>query len=427
MSSPATPGATAAPNSTGSTVAPAANLLPGMLAGMGYGMVSDDGADRILAEMGFESNQRVANTASMARDNAGILAGMSGAMANLETGEMYTVRAGDTLTGILGTGNTRALGNFAADNRLTSSSIRPGQPLFKSDNPHAYAGATALGQSIYNQDNRVRELAMASSSMATTGGSRFGGGSSSPYTIGDVLADSNARLDALADVIRNGTANGNLPAMVSNGPETLQNATRSYYQRLKNEGQISWSSIDPHGRGVGGDIRYAYDGNGDYRGSMPYGAQDDSGSLFMLAGGAKLVSNVGRATLGALDRFASRSIGEVFDSGMRFPASGAAGEGSLFSPNKVRDFSYFSKKLPADLVEDARGTYGYMPKEGTQFSGSKWTVDWTNPEQVGAARATRLDYHQGLANEGQWIEAMKMQGASDMEIADGIVNMRNQI
>jgi hypothetical protein len=62
-------------------------------------------------------------------------------------------------------------------------------------------------------------------------------------------------------------------------------------------------------------------------------------------------------------------------------------------------FEYNIHTVPSDLVEDSRGVYGYLPVEGSQFAPPKWPVDWTNAEQVAAAREVRLGYHQGLADE----------------------------
>ena len=93
---------------------------------------------------------------------------------------------------------------------------------------------------------------------------------------------------------------------------------------------------------------------------------------------------------------------------------------------RASKFDYAVKEVPGDLVSDSRGVYGYIPMEGTQFAPPKWPVDWTNPEQVAAARGVRLGYHQGLADEATWVADMRGRGLPDEDIARQIVDMRNQ-
>ncbi|KAF0813412.1 hypothetical protein IGB42_02341 [Andreprevotia sp. IGB-42] len=88
--------------------------------------------------------------------------------------------------------------------------------------------------------------------------------------------------------------------------------------------------------------------------------------------------------------------------------------------------SYAVKNIPSDLVADSRGVYGYVPKDGTQFSQPKWSVDWTNSQQVANAREVRLEYHQGLADETAWVAKMRADGVADESIARQIVDLRNQ-
>jgi hypothetical protein len=93
---------------------------------------------------------------------------------------------------------------------------------------------------------------------------------------------------------------------------------------------------------------------------------------------------------------------------------------------EARDFSYIVKEVPHDLVADTKGVYGYLPKAGSQFSPPKWPVEWSNAEQVAAARKVRLDYHQGLASEKDIVTNLRSKGVSDESIARQIVEMRNQ-
>jgi len=89
-------------------------------------------------------------------------------------------------------------------------------------------------------------------------------------------------------------------------------------------------------------------------------------------------------------------------------------------------FDYAAKEVPSDLITDSRGVYGYVSKEGSEYAPPKWPVDWTNQQQVAAAREVRLGYHQGLADEAAWVADMRGRGVSDEDIARQIVDMRNQ-
>jgi hypothetical protein len=89
-------------------------------------------------------------------------------------------------------------------------------------------------------------------------------------------------------------------------------------------------------------------------------------------------------------------------------------------------FEYKVKTVPSDLVADSRGVYGYVPVEGSQFAPPKWPVDWTDAEQVAGARAVRLEYHQGLADEVEWVARQRSSGVSDDDIARELVDIRNK-
>lgn len=82
--------------------------------------------------------------------------------------------------------------------------------------------------------------------------------------------------------------------------------------------------------------------------------------------------------------------------------------------------------LPDDLVADSEGVYGYLPASNSQFHSSKWPVDWTDAEQVSAARNTRLEYHAGLDKKREFVNTHRLDGVSDDSIARQMVEMRNQ-
>lgn len=96
------------------------------------------------------------------------------------------------------------------------------------------------------------------------------------------------------------------------------------------------------------------------------------------------------------------------------------GAGAAFDP------IYTVTAMPADLVQDARGVFGYMPTPGTEFANTEKWPDWTDPEAVAKANATRVEYHKGLAEKAQWVESLRAQGATDAAIGRQLVDMRNE-
>ncbi|MDR6496288.1 putative Zn-binding protein involved in type VI secretion [Paraburkholderia terricola] len=94
-------------------------------------------------------------------------------------------------------------------------------------------------------------------------------------------------------------------------------------------------------------------------------------------------------------------------------------------PVETTRFDYKINEVPKDLEANPAGVYGYTPKEGTQFSQSKWGVDWTDPEATASARATRLEYHQGLEEKQAWVADQRASGVSDETIARQINEDRN--
>lgn len=90
------------------------------------------------------------------------------------------------------------------------------------------------------------------------------------------------------------------------------------------------------------------------------------------------------------------------------------------------DPSYVTTSIPASLVPDERGVYGYLPKPGTPFARSPPWPDWTDKAAVASAQVVRLDYHQGLANEIAWVQGMRAKGVAEEGIARELVDMRNK-
>ncbi len=95
------------------------------------------------------------------------------------------------------------------------------------------------------------------------------------------------------------------------------------------------------------------------------------------------------------------------------------GGGAGFDP------SYTVDTVPKDLVPDVSGVYGYLPTPGTEFANSAKWPDWTDPAAVAKANATRVEYHQGLADKADWVAQQRAAGASEEDIARRMVDMRN--
>ncbi len=116
---------------------------------------------------------------------------------------------------------------------------------------------------------------------------------------------------------------------------------------------------------------------------------------------------------------AAAARGEFSDTPAGEPVK-MCGAGADFDP------TYTVSSMPKDLVEDARGVFGYMPTPGTEFANTEKWPDWTDPEAVAKANATRVEYHKGLAEKAQWVEDLRSQGATDEEIGRQLVDMRNE-
>lgn len=78
-------------------------------------------------------------------------------------------------------------------------------------------------------------------------------------------------------------------------------------------------------------------------------------------------------------------------------------------------------------MKNDNAIYGFTPDPNSQSIGSFYeSIDWTNPEQVAAARAKRIDYHKENENIYNRLAEMKSQNACIEEMAKEGVNMRNQ-
>jgi len=105
--------------------------------------------------------------------------------------------------------------------------------------------------------------------------------------------------------------------------------------------------------------------------------------------------------------------------------SGAAPGQPVRMCGESHDPSYTVPEVPPQLVADAAGVYGYLPKEGTPFAKSPPWPDWTDPVAVAKARATRLLYHEGVAQEMKLVQDMRAAGESAETIARQLSELRN--
>jgi hypothetical protein len=98
----------------------------------------------------------------------------------------------------------------------------------------------------------------------------------------------------------------------------------------------------------------------------------------------------------------------------------ACGGSGAFDP------SYVTTSIPANVIRDERGVYGYLPTPGTPFAKSPPWPDWTNPQAVAAAHVVRVGYHEGLAQEVAWVGDMRAKGVGEEQIARELVDIRNK-
>jgi hypothetical protein len=79
-------------------------------------------------------------------------------------------------------------------------------------------------------------------------------------------------------------------------------------------------------------------------------------------------------------------------------------------------------KVLEQIHSDDNAAYGYSPNEGTRYA----KFDFTDVERAKGNRSTRLEYLKQSKKIQNEIDNMEQKGASKEEIADVVVNMRNQ-
>ena len=103
------------------------------------------------------------------------------------------------------------------------------------------------------------------------------------------------------------------------------------------------------------------------------------------------------------------------------------------NPSGEQGFTYVHDPMEnpsaaADIIRNPKAVYGYSPSpDSVRLREYVDEIDWTNPEQVEAARQERIKYHESLKEIYTLIETRKKQGKSTEEIAREASALRNKI
>ena len=82
----------------------------------------------------------------------------------------------------------------------------------------------------------------------------------------------------------------------------------------------------------------------------------------------------------------------------------------------------------ADIVENPAAVYGFSPNpESTRLGKFADALDWSDPDQVAAARAEREAYHESMSELYRMIETMLGEGKNVEEIARAVSARRNEL
>ena len=85
-------------------------------------------------------------------------------------------------------------------------------------------------------------------------------------------------------------------------------------------------------------------------------------------------------------------------------------------------------KAMADIVENLSAVYGFSPNpESVRLGKYADAIDWTDPDQVNAARADREAYHESMSELYRLIEDMLHQGKNVEQIARAVSQRRNEL
>ena len=85
-------------------------------------------------------------------------------------------------------------------------------------------------------------------------------------------------------------------------------------------------------------------------------------------------------------------------------------------------------KAMKDIVVNPDAIYGFSPSpDSPRLKDYASIIDWTDPEQVGEARAQREAYHESMSELYRMIEDMLHQGKNVEEIARAVSKRRNEL
>lgn len=100
----------------------------------------------------------------------------------------------------------------------------------------------------------------------------------------------------------------------------------------------------------------------------------------------------------------------------------------VFAAERYQHDPKENPKAMEDVVVNEDAVYGFSPSpESTRLKEFADAIDWTDPEQVAAAREERAAYHAKNAELYQMIETMQGEGKTVEEIARAVSKRRNEI
>ena len=110
------------------------------------------------------------------------------------------------------------------------------------------------------------------------------------------------------------------------------------------------------------------------------------------------------------------------------PEAAEAHEEAGAAPFAYEHDPRLNPKAMKDIVENPDAVYGFSPSpDSTRLGEFADAIDWTDPEQVAEARATRQAYHDSLSGLYRMIEAMLTEAKPVEEIARAVSQRRNEL
>ena len=110
------------------------------------------------------------------------------------------------------------------------------------------------------------------------------------------------------------------------------------------------------------------------------------------------------------------------------PEAAEAHEEAGAAPFAYEHDPRLNPKAMKDIVENPDAVYGFSPSpDSTRLGEFADAIDWTDPEQVAEARATRQAYYDSLSGLYRMIEAMLTEAKPVEEIARAVSQRRNEL